>query len=396
MSNKLKIGLFIDTFYPMIDGVVTVVDNYAKRLSKYADVTVFAPSTQKKPFDDSVFSYKVVRCKSAKIPFFDYTIPKPKSDKKFMTELKNAKLDIVHIHSPFFLGKVGVAYAKEHNIPVIGTMHSQYRLDFERYVKIKPLANMLLKKILKVYDDCDETWTVNQAMANLYYYDYHTKRLPKVMHNATDMLPVENAELCKKKIKEIYGIKDDEKILLFIGRINIIKNLLFLVDSLKVLKEKYGFKFKMLFVGSGNDEKIVSEKIEKDGLKDYCVLCGRREKKEELAEFYASADLFLFPSLYDASSIVQIEAASQGTPALFIEGAATASTVISDVNGYTSENDVGKFAEKIVQIFSDEAHYREVSDNARKDLYISWDDNVERVFKLYKELIDENNSKRQG
>ena len=42
MKNRLKIALFIDTYFPMIDGVVMVVDNYAKRLQEYADVTVFA------------------------------------------------------------------------------------------------------------------------------------------------------------------------------------------------------------------------------------------------------------------------------------------------------------------------------------------------------------------
>ena len=38
--DKINIGYFIDTFYPMIDGVIMVVDNYAKRLSKYANVYV--------------------------------------------------------------------------------------------------------------------------------------------------------------------------------------------------------------------------------------------------------------------------------------------------------------------------------------------------------------------
>ena len=46
--RRLKIGLFIDTFFPMVDGVVMVVDNYARRLKKYADVTVFAPSVPRK------------------------------------------------------------------------------------------------------------------------------------------------------------------------------------------------------------------------------------------------------------------------------------------------------------------------------------------------------------
>ena len=38
--KKITIGLFIDTFFPMIDGVVMVVDNYAKELSKYANVII--------------------------------------------------------------------------------------------------------------------------------------------------------------------------------------------------------------------------------------------------------------------------------------------------------------------------------------------------------------------
>ena len=57
--DKINIGYFIDTFYPMIDGVITVVDNYARCLSKYANVTVFAPSIDN-DFDDTKLPYKVV------------------------------------------------------------------------------------------------------------------------------------------------------------------------------------------------------------------------------------------------------------------------------------------------------------------------------------------------
>ena len=41
-----KVGLFIDTWYPMVDGVIKVVDNYARRLTKYCDVVVFCPETR--------------------------------------------------------------------------------------------------------------------------------------------------------------------------------------------------------------------------------------------------------------------------------------------------------------------------------------------------------------
>ena len=45
-EKKITIGLFIDVFYPMVDGVVVVVDNYAKQLSQKANVFVFAPGAR--------------------------------------------------------------------------------------------------------------------------------------------------------------------------------------------------------------------------------------------------------------------------------------------------------------------------------------------------------------
>ena len=39
MGGRLRIGYFVDTFFPMVDGVIMAVDNYARRLSAVADVT---------------------------------------------------------------------------------------------------------------------------------------------------------------------------------------------------------------------------------------------------------------------------------------------------------------------------------------------------------------------
>lgn len=65
--KRLKVGYFIDTFFPMVDGVIMVVDNYAKRMQKYADVTVFAPKVDL--FYKDTFDYKVIRSMSLPVPF---------------------------------------------------------------------------------------------------------------------------------------------------------------------------------------------------------------------------------------------------------------------------------------------------------------------------------------
>lgn len=388
--KRLKIGLFIDTFFPMIDGVVMVVDNYARRLAKFNDVTVFAPAIPGKVFDDTTLPYKVVRTKSIPLFFIDYSLPAPAIDKKFKSELKKSNLDIVHIHSPFSIGKIGIKYAKKHNIPVIATMHSQFKQDFMRATKIDFVANILTNKIVKVFDKCDNCYAVNSEIARIFHEEYGVKKLPSVLNNATDMSPVEDITVAREEINKKYNILNDEKVFLFVGRINILKNVLFIVDSLKILKDK-GFKFKMLYVGGGQDEEKLEEKIKQLQLNNEVILCGKITDRELMKKIYARADLFLFPSLYDASSLVQVEAASQHTPTIFIEGAATAATVTNNVNGIIAKNSANDYAKQIEKMITNDDFYQKIANGAFRDLYKNWDDTVAEMYKIYLKTLNNSN-----
>lgn len=387
--KKLTIGLFNDSFFPMADGVIMVVDNYARVLSEYANVIVFVPKYTGKDYDDSVFPYKVVRCHSLKVPFLDYSLPIPKLDRKFEKELDKYKLDIVHIHSPFSMGEIGLKYAKKHHIPCIATMHSQFKQDFQKAVKSEMLAEKLNNRLIKLFNKCDECWAVNKEVARIYYEDYKYKCMPRVMNNATEMKPVSDVSKAHDFINKKYGIKKDEKVFLFVGRINTLKNIFFIADSLKAVKEKCPkLKFKMLYVGAGQDEDKLREKIKECGLEKDAIMCGKVTDREELACYYSRADLFLFPSVYDASSIVQIESASQSTPAVFLKGTATAATVTDNVNGFLSDYTVGAYSDKIIEVMTDKNLYDKVSKNAYIDLYKTWKQMVDEAYELYKKFIN--------
>lgn len=389
MKEKITIGIFIDTFYPMVDGVISVVNNYATRLTKYANVIVFAPKCSKEEYDDSKFCYKVVRCKSIKMPIVDYSFPIPKLDRKFMKEIKKYDLDIAHIHSPFMLGKVGIKYAKKHNIPVIATMHSQFKQDFKRAVKLNSFATLLTRIVIKAFNKCNECWAVNSEVARIFYEDYHYKTMPKVMNNATEMMPLEDINQACKTINKKHNINENDKVFLFVGRINALKNVFFIAESLKIIKNKNkDFKFKMIFVGDGQDEEQLKKWVLDNKMEDSIIFAGKVTDRTLLAEYYARADLFLFPSLYDASSIVQIEAASQKVPGVFLKGAATAATITDNVNGFLCENDEEKYADKIMKIMNNEKLYKEVCENAYKDLYKNWDEAIKEVYEKYLNLIE--------
>ena len=384
----MKVGLFIDTWYPMVDGVIKVVDNYARRLVNYCDVVVFCPEARGTDYkDDSSLPYKVVRCSSLPMIRYDYNIPTPALDPVFEAKLITSGIDMVHIHSPFTVGLAGLLFAKIHRIPVVATLHSQYRQDFEGALHFKPALDTVMASIMGVFNSCDECWAVNGGIKDLYVNEYGLTAPCKVRLNATDHKPVLDPAEAAAVVNRTYGVPEDATVFLFVGRINFRKNIDFTVRALAKAKARGLKNFRMLFVGRGQDEEKLAEVVRKEGLNDEVVMCGLVSEREMLQNLYSRAKLFLFPSLYDANSLVQIEAACQGTPTVFIEGARTAATVKSGVNGYVSPADEESYARIIMDIMADPEGYSKVSEAARRDLYLSWDDVVREVYEDYKSFM---------
>lgn len=371
----------------MVDGVVMVVDNYAKRLSKFCDVTVFTVGG--KSDSKKTYPYNVVKCKSWSPVKNNYPVPLPFFDKKFKKALKQSKLDIVHIHSPFAVGKMGVKYAKKKGIPCIATMHSQFKKDFYKATHSKCITNIMLKYIMKTFNACDEYYAVNAKIADI-FYEYGAKHLPLVQRNGTDFTDDNNKDYLDDLINKKYNLKKGDRVFLFCGRIIELKNIFFTLKALKVLKDG-GHQFHMFYVVDGADSDKLNSMIVELGMQGCVTLTGKIFDRELVKAFYSRADLFLFPSLYDASSLVQIEASSQGTPTLFIKDSPTSYTISEDINGYLAEDDVYKYAEKITKIFDNIPQYRQICKNAKRDLFVTWDDCVNEMYQKYLYHIDNKN-----
>lgn len=386
-NKKLNVGLFIDTYFPMVDGVVMVVDNYARRLAKMCNVTVFAP-VGRKSFDDSSLPYKVVRCKKKfSLPFLDYDLPTPKFDKQFLQAVKDAKLDLVHIHSPFTIGKVGAKYAKKHNIPLVSTLHSQFEKDFLRATKSKAITRIMLNIIARVFNKCDVLWTMSPGCVELAHH-YGYKGNTDIISNATDLVNnFSDKDIIdiKSQLFAKYNIQPDDKVFITIGRVNKLKNLDVVFDCCKILKEN-GFNFKWLIVGNGGDMEYFENKTAKLNLQDKVVFVGKVVDPVEKGKLFAISNLHLFPSTYDTDGIVRIEAAAFSVPTVFVDTSLPATTITDGDNGYITQNTPEAFSQKIEEIFADEDRYKKVQQNCKKDLYITWDEVVPLAYEKYLEL----------
>ncbi len=389
-KKRLKIGIFMDNFYPTIDGVVLVIDNLAKMLAKFNDVTVVVPYTTSVD-EDFTRPYDVIRIGSIQVPFMEYRVGKPctKLSKDYKTLLEK-NFDIIHIHSPFTIGSLGLKIANELNIPCIATMHTRFDFEIKKIINNKLVVKQVIKKLIKVYNKSDRCIAINHAMVKV-FKDFGYKYEPIVIYNDTDLLPLKEKEKNIERVNKLYDINKNELVFLFVGRLTDIKNIFFILDSLKLLKDD-GIKFKMLYVGTGPDENKLKVQIKKYHMEDSVILTGRLTDRILLSSIYARADLFLFPSLFDASSLVQIEAAVNETPGLFIEGSVTSDTVVNNVSGFTSKLDVVEYKNKIKEIINDKKLLKKVSVNAKKMLGKHWKEIADETYDLYISEINKKNN----
>ena len=375
----------MDSFYPAIDGVVLVVDNLAKTLSKFNDVTVVVPQTESY-VEDEKRPYKVLRINSIPVPATEYRLASVQTRiSKAYKELLDEHFDIIHIHSPFTLGRLGQRIAKKQRIPCIATMHTRFDFELRKIINNERIIKKIISLYIKIYNKCDKCIAVNHAMIDV-FRNYGYKYIPEVIYNGTDLLPLENKEECIENVNKNFGFDKDETVLLFVGRITEIKNIFFILDSLKLLKED-GFKFKMIYVGTGPDEKKLREKIKKCKMEDIVLMTGKITDRNLLSSIYLRANLFLFPSIFDASSLVQIEAAVNETPGLFIEGSVTADTVLNNVSGFTSKYDVVEYKNRIKEILNNKELLEKVSKNSKNMLGKSWDLIAEETYNLYISML---------
>ena len=99
--------------------------------------------------------------------------------------------------------------------------------------------------------------------------------------------------------------------------------------------------------------------------------------------YYAAADLFLFPSLYDNAPLVVREAAAMHTPSLLTEVSTATEFICDEVNGFLTRNSKEAMAAKILRIIGDRILLQTVGDIAAEDIAQSWENIIEQVQQRY-------------
>lgn len=384
--RRLKIGLFLDTFFPMVDGVIQVVHNYASLLSQFADVTVFTTSTTKADYDDSIYPYKVVRCKVMKASFIDYDIPIPSQDRTFKKILEESNLDIVHIHSPFGVGKTGAMYAKKHDIPLISTFHSQYKKDIDKVTNNSSLTKMVLSVLMNVFNQADVCLTMNSYCAKILKEYGYTGKI-ELVSNATSLVPTKPKEDYAQCANALLHISPSVPVFCFVGRLIGAKNIFFILDALAKLKEKQP-NFKFVFAGTGIDEEKLKAACEKHKLQQQVIFTGLL-RGDDLLSVYARSLLLVFPSDYDTDGIVKIEAASVNTASVCLKDSGAGANIEDKQNGLLIQPQVESLVQVLEYALLHPQEMQTLGKKAHETLFVTWDNVVQTIYRKYLQWTQE-------
>ncbi len=389
-KEKLNVALVTDAFYPSVGGVENVVSNLCNSFYKNKNVNVVCITGDVKGCKDFE-NFAIIRTKSIKVPKkWGLCQPVPELDNKFKKQLDKLKIDVFHLHTVYGVASYCLKYAKKNNIPVLFHAHSKFNEEIPTCVKNKLIANIVVKRAYKFVNKCDKVIAVSNATRLNYIKNGVIDPQIIVIPNTTNMKTNTNETEIKKYFCDKYNITKNSPVLLFVGRMEMkCKNLDFLLESLKILKEK-NFDFKMFMIGGGNDEAKLKEMCKNFDLENNIIFTGKITDQNLLSKYYYFADLFCFPSTVDNCPIVKSEAASQKTPMLAIEGSASSENIEDNFNGFCCELDKNIFASKIIEITKNQQKLNEVSVNAYNTLNVGWDNVAEQIFEIYKELINKN------
>jgi len=298
--------------------------------------------------------------------------------------------DIVCVHD--WLSSIsGIIVKNDTKMPVVFHVHST---EFGRSGGRGSEVVSYLE--LATAEAADRIITVSHAMREDLTRHGWPKSKISVVWNGVDPERY-NPERCNKedveKIREKHGIKKDECMLFFLGRLTWVKGVRNLVQAMPLILEEYP-KTKLVILGKGEQQRDITETASRLGISDKLLCHFEFVPEEERILYYAAADVCIFPSTYEPFGIVSLEAMSMAKP--IVVGAhgvvGFREQVISsgpDQNGvHVNGGDPADIAWGVKLTLKDPKKAKKWGENGRKRVkrYFTWKKAAEQTLQIYQAL----------
>jgi 1,2-diacylglycerol 3-alpha-glucosyltransferase len=345
-KNKLRVGIFSDSYHPYVSGVVRSIEILKDELEQLGhDSYIFAPNYPFASKEKNVYRYMSVPAPTQR----SYFLPIPFSP-RLRSQVKKLGLDIIHVHSPFLLGSLGKHISKRFNLPLIFTYHTLYH----RYAHYLPIgkgftSNMINNWNKNFCNQCDRIIAPSLFVKTLIEKNGITTAVDVVPTGLTDSYYYANDDV--SWLRKKFNLNKNEKILLYVGRLGKEKNLFFLIEAMKEIL-KYKPFTRLLIVGTGPEESNLKMLCHTQNLQDNILFSGQINQ-QELLKCYTGADIFTFASQTETQGLVVGEAKASGLPVVCLYSPCMSEMIFNGKDGFLVHN-LEAFIEKVLYLLENE------------------------------------------
>ncbi|HEX3456817.1 MAG TPA: glycosyltransferase, partial [Candidatus Baltobacteraceae bacterium] len=300
----LRIGLFTEIYRPVVNGVVASVETLAEGLrGRGHQVYCFAPHMPGYVETDG----PVVRIPSLPLPTrTPYRLVIPLVSRRDVNAVIK-RLSVVHVHSPFVTGWMGVRYARRYGMPLVYTYHTQLEA-YAHYVPFEANATRFAaSQLTRTFANLADAVVVpTPAMADRLKELGVTVRM-EVVPSGIDVAHFAAGKR-DENLRARLGVRPGERLLLAVGRLAKEKNLELVLQALAIANDA---SLKLAIAGDGPHRQALEEIVRAAGLGGSTRFLGV-VGRDALPDLYASSDAFVMPSTTETQGLVLAEALAAG------------------------------------------------------------------------------------
>jgi glycosyltransferase involved in cell wall biosynthesis len=253
--------------------------------------------------------------------------------------------DVIHTTDAFFCyARTAARFARRHGVPIVSSIHTNtpeyarittarlleralgrgfaYRIANDDLALPNIVSNLLERRLMRHLESVTFAMGSYAGTTDTHYAARHSG---VALRRGLDRGLFSPARRDRAWLEARFGIPSDRLILMYAGKLNTGKNVPLLAPVMQELLRQ-GVAAHLFCAGSGSERDALETTL------GSAVTCPGTLAQDELARVYASADLFLFPSMIDESGNAAVEALASGLPSLLAAGNGIA-TRMADCDG---------------------------------------------------------------
>ena len=325
MTSRLHVAVVTETFPPEVNGVAMTIGRMVAGLQAAGHrVSLTRPRQRDEasPAADGPSTLLVGGLPIPGYPGLRFGLPARRLLRRhWMAD----RPDVVQVVTEGPLGTSAVAAARELRLPVVTEFHTNFHA-YSRHYGFGWLERVVARHLCAMHNRGDLTLAPTpEILRRLEQSGYHNVRVVARGVDTALFTPKRR----DRALRARWGAGDDDLVVAHVGRLAPEKNLPQVFTTFAAIR-RHAPRARLIMVGDGPARRLIERRYPE-------AICAGMRHGEDLAAHYASADLFLFPSLTETYGNVVLEALASGLPVVAYRQAAAAELIRHGINGMLAD-----------------------------------------------------------